>query len=51
MQRSQESSQSSSSVEIINPDTNLDFEENSPFQEAVIFETFQTNHSFKTQKN
>ena len=39
--RSQESSQSSSSVENINPDINLDFEENSPFQEAVIPETFQ----------
>ena len=34
--RSQESSQSSSSVENINPDINLDFEENSPFQEGVI---------------
>ena len=39
--RSQESSQSSSSVENINPDINLDFEENSPFQEGVISETFQ----------
>ena len=38
--RSQESSQSSSSVENINPDINLDFEENSPFQEGVISETF-----------
>ena len=31
MPRSQESSQSSLSVENINPDVNLDFEENSPF--------------------
>ena len=38
---SQESSQSSLSVENINPDINLDFEENSPFQEVVISETFQ----------
>ena len=36
--RSQESSQS---VENINPDINLDFEENSSFQEGVISETFQ----------
>ena len=41
MPRSQESSQSSSSVENINPEINLDFEENSPFQEGVISETFQ----------
>ena len=41
MPRSQESSQSSTSVENINPDINLDFEENSPFQEGVISETFQ----------
>ena len=39
--RSQESAQSSSSVENINPDINLDFEENSLFQEGVISETFQ----------
>ena len=39
--RSQESSQSSSSVENIIPDINLDFEESSPFQEGVISETFQ----------
>ena len=38
MPRSQESSQS---VENINPDINLDFEENSPFQEGGISETFQ----------
>ena len=41
MPGSQESSQSSPSVENINPDINLDFEENSPFQEGVISETFQ----------
>ena len=41
MPRSQESSQSSSSVEKINPDINLDFKENSPFQEGVISEMFQ----------
>ena len=41
MPRSQESSQSSSSVENINPVINLDFKENSPFQEGVISETFQ----------
>ena len=39
--RSQESSQSSPSVENINSDINLDFEENSPFLEGVISETFQ----------
>ena len=39
--RSQESSQSSSSVENINPDINFYFEENSSFQEDVISETFQ----------
>ena len=41
MPRSQESSQSSSSVEKINPDVNVDFEENSPFQEGIISEIFQ----------
>ena len=40
--RNQESSQSSSSIENINPDINLDFKENSPFQEGVISEMFQT---------
>ena len=39
--KSQQSSQSSSSVENINPGINLDFEENSPFQEGIISETFQ----------
>ena len=39
--RSQESSQSSLSVENIYLDINLDFEENSPFQEGVITEAFQ----------
>ena len=38
---SQVGSQSSSSVENINPGINLDFEENSPFQEGVISETSQ----------
>ena len=38
MPRNQESSQS---VENINPDINLDFEENSPFQEGGISETIQ----------
>ena len=51
--RGKESSQSSSSVENIIPDINLDYEENSPFQEGVISENFkdQTNNFFKTQKN
>ena len=40
--RSQESSQSSSSVENINPDINLDFKENLLFQEGVITEMFQS---------
>ena len=39
--RSEESSQSSSSVENINPDINLNFEENSPFQEGVISKTIK----------
>ena len=38
MPRNQESSPS---VENINPDINLDFEENSPFQEGVITEAYQ----------
>ena len=41
MPGSQDSSQSSSSVENINPDINLDFEENSPFQEGIISEAYQ----------
>ena len=41
MPGNQESSESPSSVENINPDINLDFEENSPFQEGVISKTFQ----------
>ena len=41
MPRSEECSQSLSSVENINPDINLGFEENSPFQEGVISETLQ----------
>ena len=38
---SQESSQSSPSSQNISPDINLDFEENSPFQEGVISEVYQ----------
>ena len=50
--RSQASSQSSLIVENISPDINLDFEENSRFQEGVISETFQKlDKSFKSQKN
>ena len=41
MPRSLESSQSSPSVENINPDINLDFEEDSLLQEGVISKTFQ----------
>ena len=41
MPRSHESLQSSLSVENINPNINLDCEENSSFQEGVISETFQ----------
>ena len=37
----QQGSQSSSSIEDINPNINLDFKENSPFQEGVMSETFQ----------
>ena len=39
--RCQESSQSAPSTEKINPDINLDFEENSPFQEGIISEAYQ----------
>ena len=41
MQRSQKSSQSSPSTENINSDIDLDFGENSPFQEGVISEACQ----------
>ena len=37
----QHGSQSSSSIEEINPNIDLDFKENSPFQEGVMSETFQ----------
>ena len=37
----QEDSRSSSSIEDINPNINLDFEENSPFQEGAVSKTFQ----------
>ena len=40
--RSQEISQSSPGPENISSDVNLDFEENSPFQEGVILEAYQT---------
>ena len=39
--RSQESSQSSPSSENICSDINLDFKENSPFQEGIISEAYQ----------
>ena len=53
MPRSQERSQSSSSVENINPDINLDFEENFHFKKALFLKLSkdQTNHFFKTPKN
>ena len=41
MPRSQKSSQSSPNTENINPDINLGFEENSPFQEGIISEAYQ----------
>ena len=47
-----QSSQSSTNIENINP--NFDFEENSPYQEGVMSETFQrldTSLFFKSQKN
>ena len=37
----QQGSQSLPGMEDINPNINSDFEENSPFQEGVISETFQ----------
>ena len=36
-----QSSQSSTNLENINPNINFDFEENSPFQEGIMSETFQ----------
>ena len=53
MPRGQESSQRWPSSENISSDINLDFEENSPFQEGVISEAIkdQTNHSFKNHEN
>ena len=41
MPRSQDSSQSSASPESTSSDINLDFEENSSFQEGVISEAYQ----------
>ena len=35
-------SQSSTNIEDINPNVNLDFKENSPFQEGIMYETFQS---------
>ena len=45
--------QNSQNVQDINPNINFDFEENLPFQEGIMLETFQnlTNHSFKNLKN
>ena len=45
------SSQSSTDTDNINP--NFNFEENSPFQEGIMSETFKdwTKHFFKSQKN
>ena len=37
----QQSSCSSPGIQDINPNINLDFEENSPFQEGILSETFQ----------
>ena len=53
MPRSQESSQSSPSTANINPDNNLDFEDNSLFQEGIISEAIKdwTNLFFKNPKN
>ena len=36
-----QSSQSLTSIEDTNPNINFDFEENSPFQEGIMSETFQ----------
>ena len=41
MPRSQESSQGSPSADNISSDINLDFKENSPFQEGLISEVYQ----------
>ena len=53
MPRGQESSQSSPSSENISSDINLDFEENSPFQEGVIQKLIKDpkNHSFENHEN
>ena len=40
-QQGSQSSQSASSIDEINPNINLEFEENSPFQEGVMSKTFQ----------
>ena len=48
-----QSSQNPTSIEDINPNINFDFEENSPFQEGIMSETFQRldKSFFKNQKN
>ena len=48
--RGQEISQSSSSIQNINPDINLDFEDNSLFQEGIISKTFQRPDKSLLQK-
>ena len=40
-QHGSQSSQSALSIDAINPNINLEFEKNSPFQERVMSETFQ----------
>ena len=50
MPRSQESSQSSHSLENSSSDINLDFEENSPFQDVVISEAYQRLDKLSFQK-
>ena len=52
--RSQESPQSSPGTENISSDINLDFEENSPFQEGIISEAYQQTGQIllsRTSKN
>ena len=49
-----QSSHSSTNIEDINPNINFDFEENSPFQEGIMSETFQRPDKtffFKNQRN
>ena len=53
MQGSQENSQSSPSLQDVNPDINLDFEEILHFKKALFLKLIKdwTNHSFKNQMN